>query len=64
MLRLKGETKADYFHLDCEACKTPVTLSKLRWEGGVPQVKVRCDKCGGEDDIKLHPSTWAQITPS
>ena len=61
MLRLKGETRAEYFHVLCEACGGAVVLSNLRWVGGVPQVEARCDKCE-EDDLKLLPTTWAGVT--
>ena len=63
MLKLTGETRGEYFHVECERCEQWVRLSELRLVGGVPQVKVECPSCHEEDDLKLHPPTWGQITP-
>lgn len=63
MLRVKGEVRVDYLHLDCARCKEPVHLTDLRWVGGVPQVKIRCPKCGDMDDLKLWPTTWSDVVP-
>jgi len=63
MLELVGETRGDYFHIECKRCKTAVTLTDLRWVGGVPQVKVACPSCHEKDDLKLWVPTWAGVFP-
>ncbi len=63
MLKIKGEIRVDYFHLECENCGEWVRVENLRWVGGVPQVEVTCSKCEEHDDLKLHPPTWAKIVP-
>ena len=63
MLILKGETRAEWFHIECETCNNPVSLTDLRWVGGVPQVKAKCEECGEARDLKLHMPTWAEVVP-
>ena len=63
MLKIKGETRGEYFHLGCEKCGESVSLKNLRWVGGVPQVEVTCSKCEEHDDIKLWTPTWISIVP-
>lgn len=63
MLNIKGKTGGEYFNITCAKCGSWVSLSNLRWLGGVPQVVVRCTKCNDESDLKLHPPTWIDITP-
>ena len=63
MLHLKGGSRGGYFHVECSACGAPVSLRDLRWVGGVPQVKARCDNCEIEADFKLHPPTWMDVVP-
>ncbi len=63
MLMIKGETRGDYFHMECEKCGEWVRLKNLRWVGGVPQVEIACSKCEEHDDLKLHPPTWIDIIP-
>ena len=61
MLTIKGETRGDYFHMECEKCGESVSLKNLRWVGGVPQVEVTCSECEEHNDLKLHPPTWIYI---
>lgn len=63
MLRIKGEVRGDYFHLECEKCRKWVQLENLRWVGGVPQVEFVCPKCEEREDLKLHPPTWMSVFP-
>ncbi len=62
MFQLKGETRGEYFHVECEKCSNAVHLTDLRWVGGVPQVKAECKKCG-VGDFKLHMPTWIDVVP-
>ena len=63
MLRIKGEIRGEYLHLECEKWGGSVGLKNLRWVGGVPQVEVTCSKCEEHDELKLHPPTWIDIVP-
>jgi DnaJ-class molecular chaperone len=61
MLSLKGETRVEYFHVECDACGHYVILRNLRWVGGVPQIEATCKECNESGDFKLHPPTWLTI---
>ena len=61
MLRIRGETKVEYFDVTCEACKTSVALSNLRMVGGVPQIEAVCEDCGEKGDFKLHVKSWVGL---
>ena len=61
MLRIKGETKVEYFDVACEVCDKSVRLSNLRMVGGVPQVEAACESCGETGDFKLHVKSWLDI---
>ena len=63
MMKVKGEVRVDYLHLDCGDCGKPVELDNLRWAGGVPMVEVACPKCDRRDDLKLWAITWATVLP-
>ena len=58
-LRLRGSTIGDYFHVLCEQCATNVSLSDLRWVGGVPEIRAACHNCGQQSNFKLEFNTWA-----
>lgn len=62
-LLVVGDTRADFFHITCEACTTAVELTDLRWIGGVPAVNVRCQTCDRESRLKLHMPTWVDVFP-
>jgi hypothetical protein len=65
-MKVKGEIRVDYFHLECGECSGPhnhLRLSKARWVGGVPQVVMTCPNCGATDDVKLHPTAWMDVIP-
>lgn len=63
MLRLKGETAGEYFHVTCEQCGERVELANLRWVGGVPQLEASCGNCDESGDFKLDPQVWIDIVP-
>ena len=63
MLRIKGEIRGEYLHLECEKCGRSVKLENLRWVGGVPQAEIVCSDCDERDDIKLWTPTWISVVP-
>ena len=58
-LRLQGYTITDTFHVTCERCRNNVSLSDLRWVGGVAEIKARCPICDQQGNFKLEFNTWA-----
>jgi len=63
MLRIKGETRMEYFQVLCEDCGGWVRLTNARWVGGVPEVEAKCSKCGTSGNFKLHPPSWMDLIP-
>lgn len=63
MLEVKGATRGEYLQFECESCGSLVYFSDLRWVGGVPQVRVACNQCDRQDDLKLHPPAWIEAFP-
>lgn len=61
MLQLVGETRGEYFHINCDSCGSAVRLNNLRMPGGVPRVEATCEDCGESFDFKLHPPTWLDL---
>ena len=57
IMRIRGETRLDYFWIVCEECNKDVTVETLDWDNGVPQIKFNCEECG-PSSLKLHLSQW------
>lgn len=60
-LRLRGESRGEYFHIDCADCGRTVHLTDLRWVGGVPQVVAHCPTCDLSWDFTLPVGQWAEV---
>jgi hypothetical protein len=52
MLKIKGETKVDYFHFLCTKCGEAVN-GELGKDGAVPTIDFKCRKCRQETTLKL-----------
>lgn len=57
MLNLRGEDRADYFHVICADCGQHVHLTFLG-SFAAPRVHAECRKCGTEKDQKLMAPYW------
>ena len=58
-LELRGESRGEYFHIECASCGGPVSLTNLRRVGGVLQIEAECSSCELQWDFKLPPAQWA-----
>ena len=63
MLSMKGETRGEHFHVECEACGHYVILTNPRWDGGVPVIEAQCLECREKGDFRLNPPTWTDVVP-
>ena len=61
MLRIRGETRVDYFWIVCEACGEHVTVKALSWDNGVPQIEFECEACEERDKLKLQGQHWLDV---
>lgn len=60
-MEIRGHTRVEYFHVECDSCGHFIVLSELRWVGGVPEIKAECEGCRRKSSFKLHPLTWGEI---
>ena len=58
LIKLRGEERADYFHVLCNDCHKHVAIT-LRLGAGVPVMKATCPECKGETEQKLMPAFWS-----
>ncbi len=63
MLSMKGETRGEYFHVECETCGHDVILTKFRWVDGVPMIEAQCPECRENGDFRMIPPTWTGVVP-
>ncbi len=63
MLSLKGETRGEFFHVECNTCGHPVIITHLRWDGGAPVIEAQCPECREKGDFRMDPSTWTDVVP-
>jgi RNase P subunit RPR2 len=57
-LRLRGEDRAEYFHVLCAECGQHVRIN-LRADVGGPMMEANCQKCGGKTEQKLLAGQWS-----
>lgn len=61
MLRLRGEDRADYFHVLCADCGEHVNVTYLGYAGAVPMIRAECEKCGSTGKQKLMIPFWGGL---
>lgn len=67
MLKIKGETRGEYFHILCEECGNNTYNEYLGFEtekgysDGVPHLKATCKVCKSSWVFKLMPMDWKDI---
>jgi hypothetical protein len=57
-LRVKGEERAEYFHVRCADCGQHVHL-KLTQQSLGPAIDAECKKCNASFSYKLLPAFWS-----
>ena len=63
MLRIRGETRDDYFTVLCARCNAPVKMEYLGWDPQVPQFKATCPGCGQGNVLKVAPAMMPGLPP-
>jgi hypothetical protein len=63
MLRVRGETREEYFAVLCARCNAPVKMEYMGWDPTVPQFKVTCPGCGQSNVLKVAHSTMQGLSP-
>jgi len=67
MLRIKGETRGEYFHILCDNCGNNTYNEYFGFEtekgysDGVPHLKSTCEQCKSSRVFKLMPMDWKDI---
>jgi hypothetical protein len=63
-MQLYGETRIDYFNMQCGQCKGQVKIEYMGWDPAVPYFRATCPTCKASGTFKVHPGEWCGLPPA